>query len=116
MNPTQDQETTPATTNTPTTSKQPRSRALTPSRKKDQEEQNSTNQQQPKDTTFSARDKLTLKQMEYSPIARGSDRPSNTIGKTTKKDLEVNHLYLDLIPEKELWGCLIYVPETSYTT
>ena len=41
-------------------------------------------------------------QMEGSPIASGRGRPRKTVGKTFKKDLEVNSLTIDMVYERIL--------------
>ena len=42
-------------------------------------------------------------QMEGSPIDRDRRRPSKTIGKTIKRDLDVNYLNINMMYDRTIW-------------
>lgn len=50
-----------------------------------------------------------VKSLVISPIARGRVTPRKTISKTITKSLDVNGLPIDIIYDKTLSHCLMYV-------
>ena len=54
-----------------------------------------------------------MDQMDDSPIAKCRGRPRKTIRETIKKDLDVNGLNINMIYDRILWCCLIYMGDPT---